>query len=132
MDRLHTEMVRQLEQSEDMEETMEVKPKRKMSVSTACQTEKVSRKVSHVARLKESPPARPVPSTETQEMSREMSQEMSQEMSRETSQEMMTPVTRATSSNATERSELTGVVKLREESIINAFYNFRRISLGEV
>ena len=97
MDRLHTEMVRQLEEAEDPEVRMEVKPNRKMSVSTACQTEKVSRKVSHVARLKESP--QPGPRTVSQEM---------------------TPVTRVTSTHTTERSELTGVSKLREGSIINS------------
>ena len=91
MDVLHTEMVRQMEESEEAA----VRPSRKESVSTACQTEKVSRKVSHAARLKESPGPRPL---------------VSEEM-------MMTPVTRATTTHTARGSERTGVAKLREELI---------------
>lgn len=89
MDKLHTEMVRQLEETDETEERLSVKPPRKMSVSTACQTEKVSRKVSHVARLAESS----VPRVEE-----------------------LTPVSRATHRTTTERREVEvgGLEKLRE------------------
>ena len=97
MDVLHTEMVRQMEESEEVA----VRPSRKESVSTACQTEKVSRKVSHAARLKESPGPRPL---------------VSEEM-------MMTPVTRATTHTA-RGSERTGVAKLREELIFKIHPDF--------
>ena len=97
MDVLHTEMVRQMEESEEVA----VRPSRKESVSTACQTEKVSRKVSHAARLKESPGPRPL---------------VSEEM-------MMTPVTRATTHTA-RGSERTGVGKLREELIFKIHPDF--------
>ena len=97
MDVLHTEMVRQMEESEEVA----VRPSRKESVSTACQTEKVSRKVSHAARLKESPGPRLV----------------SEEM-------MMTPVTRATTTHTARGSERTGVAKLREELIFKIHPDF--------
>ena len=60
MDKLHSEMVRQLGETEEAEERLTTKPPRKSSVSTACQTEKVSRKVSHVARLAPEPELTPV------------------------------------------------------------------------
>ena len=46
MDKLHVSMVRKLEEAEEMD-----MPSRKASVSTSCQTEKVSRRVSHSANL---------------------------------------------------------------------------------
>ena len=44
MDKLHESMVKKMEESEDMD-----KPTRKNSVSASCQTDKVSRRVSHSA-----------------------------------------------------------------------------------
>ena len=65
MDRLHTTMVKQMEEAEEIldqeaeqrrQESAVMPPtpvptRRKTSVSTACQTDKVSRKVSHVVRV---------------------------------------------------------------------------------
>ena len=53
MDRLHNTMVKQMEEAEeDLNQETELRQTktRKTSVSTACQTDKVSRKVSHVVR----------------------------------------------------------------------------------
>ena len=53
MDRLHNTMVKQMEEAEeDLNQEAELRQTktRKTSVSTACQTDKVSRKVSHVVR----------------------------------------------------------------------------------
>ena len=106
MDKLHTEMVRQLEETDEIEERQSVKPSRKTSVSTACQTEKVSRKVSHVARLAESS----VPRVEE-----------------------LTPVSRATHRTTTETTErreveVGGLEKLREcNDVLLSFIEKARI-----
>merc|ERR1719369_593552 len=46
MDKLHVSMVKKLEEADEMD-----MPGRKTSVSTSCQTEKISRKVSHSAHM---------------------------------------------------------------------------------
>ena len=102
MDKLHSEMVRQLGETEEEEEReggrLTAKPPRKTSVSTACQTEKVSRKVSHAARLAPEPE--------------------------------LTPVSRATHRSSTERREVEvgGLEKLREcNDVLLSFIDKARV-----
>ena len=115
MDRLHNTMVKQMEDAEDIldqeaEQRRQVIPptptpaRRKTSVSTACQTDKVSRKVSHIVRVPRTIPSFDVdeeknPMLDTKQMSdTEMTptHDTIQEMSHAYNTDM-TPVTRCLS-----------------------------------